>query len=167
MRSISTVRHSCWSYHDNCGRQTSNFPHVSFKDSRSLGPKMDSVRKLSQALSIKNVPEVIWEDTGSHRSQSTSSKTSSSSEDLHEVMDDSSTAWLLGQSSPTGPEANLPQALSLQSASGKAMTKMITRLPAEYSSACSKSQHKKWQKCWESFQRNLTRIRQEQMHNHQ
>ncbi len=59
-----------------------------------------------RALSLQNVQEVIWEDTGSQRSQSTSSRTSSVSVGHVEFMDDSHAASLLGQSSSTNPEVS-------------------------------------------------------------
>ena len=93
--------------------QASNVPRASFKESQIPDSKQprDSARKLSPAFSMKNAPEVIWEDTGSHASLSTSSKASSSyhlSEGRVEAIDDSSNAWLLGQSSLIGQEAGSP-----------------------------------------------------------
>jgi hypothetical protein len=79
--------------------QSSSLPCISFNDSERRDSKLTKggVRKLSRANPLKNVPEVIWEDTGSPGSPSFSSKASSSSEGRYEVMDDSSDVWLLGQ----------------------------------------------------------------------
>jgi hypothetical protein len=91
-----------------------NIPHISLKDSRRSVSKQvsGSARKLSRALSIKKLPEIIWEDTRSTGSLSTSSKASSSSGGRAEVMDDSSGGWLLRQSSSKCPQASSPHAES-------------------------------------------------------
>jgi hypothetical protein len=94
--------------------QAPSLPHVAFGNSKSPNPKQTrwGPRNLSRALSLKNVPEVIWEDTGPPASPSASSKASSSSERRDEGMNGSSVARLLGQSSSTVPDESSSRAAS-------------------------------------------------------
>jgi hypothetical protein len=74
--------------------QAQHAPRIALKDLKSLDskPTMGGIRKLSRALALKIVPEVIWENTRSPGSASSSSKASSPSEEQDKIIDDSSDA---------------------------------------------------------------------------
>lgn len=102
--------------------QSSYLLRVTFEDVKGLGSKQigEGIRKLSRALSFKNVSEVIREDTRSPGSPDSSSKASSNPEGRDEVTNSSSVEWLLGQSSSTNQGGSSPHPIPLDGQGRKA-----------------------------------------------